>query len=82
MSRDNSEFYFSEKKHEPMFVQTQHTPLPEALQTWSPYRAADQVALISMPHSMVSVYISLDICTYMYMESLQSFKIWKLQTVW
>ncbi|XP_071120367.1 uncharacterized protein [Mytilus edulis] len=42
----------SEKKHEPMFVHTNHTPQPETLQTWSPYRAADQVALISMPNSM------------------------------
>ncbi|XP_052064454.1 uncharacterized protein LOC127704446 isoform X3 [Mytilus californianus] len=42
----------SEKKHEPMFVHTNHTPMPETLQTWSPYRAADQVALISMPNSM------------------------------
>ena len=58
-----------------MHVQTKHHPLPEALQTWSPYRAADQVALISMPNSMVRIYFTdvADFRTYEGPDELELF---------
>ena len=39
-------------KHEPMYLNTgSYKDFP--LETWSPYRASDQVALISMPNTKV-----------------------------
>ncbi|KAK3101587.1 hypothetical protein FSP39_004668 [Pinctada imbricata] len=42
-----------EKQHEPMYINPSYMPNESpGLTTWSPYRASDQVALISMPKTM------------------------------
>ncbi|KAJ8321252.1 hypothetical protein KUTeg_001194 [Tegillarca granosa] len=52
----------SDKKHEPLYITPPSYRLGEepGLATWSPYRAADQVALISMPKKMQTTVISPD----------------------
>lgn len=47
----------AEKKHEPMFINPSYQgSRREGLTTWSPYRAADEVTLISMPKTVVRNY--------------------------
>lgn len=49
-------FSIAEKKHEPMYINpSYHGSRREGLTTWSPYRAADEVTLISMPKTVVCV---------------------------
>nr|XP_034329321.1 uncharacterized protein LOC117690133 [Crassostrea gigas] len=50
----NEEEQTPEKKHEPMFINPSYQgSRREGLTTWSPYRAADEVTLISMPKTVV-----------------------------
>ncbi|XP_078334567.1 uncharacterized protein LOC144625879 isoform X5 [Crassostrea virginica] len=50
----NEEEQTPEKKHEPMYINpSYHGSRREGLTTWSPYRAADEVTLISMPKTVL-----------------------------
>ncbi|XP_052695615.1 uncharacterized protein LOC128174003 [Crassostrea angulata] len=50
----NEEEQTPEKKHEPMFINPSYQgSRREGLTTWSPYRATDEVTLISMPKTVV-----------------------------
>ncbi|XP_061174683.1 mucin-2-like isoform X2 [Saccostrea echinata] len=54
LDEKNQEEEKPEKKHEPMIVNpSYHGSRREGLTTWSPYRAADEVTLISMPKTVL-----------------------------
>lgn len=54
LDEKNEEEQTPEKKHEPMFINPSYQgSRREGLTTWSPYRAADEVTLISMPKTVV-----------------------------
>ena len=66
-------FWIAEKKHEPMYINpSYHGSRREGLTTWSPYRAADEVTLISMPKTVVSVrHISLSLSLHILFSSVK-----------
>nr|XP_034329268.1 uncharacterized threonine-rich GPI-anchored glycoprotein PJ4664.02 isoform X4 [Crassostrea gigas] len=54
LDEKNEEEQTPEKKHEPMFINPSYQgSRREGLTTWSPYRAADEVTLISMPKTVL-----------------------------
>lgn len=46
----------TEKKHTPIYVDRTHGPYDSSgLISWSPYRASDETALISLPNAQVRI---------------------------